>query len=102
MLGPRRKLVLCELGSLDSNFASRGRRLDGVEQEIEDRAMEQIIIANDDHRCRRKQLDDRNSIGFVGVGCDQNAGMARQLDQVQPANARNACAGEIEKFGQQP
>ena len=50
-LGLLRKLMLRELGSLDSNFASRGRRLDGVEEEIEDRAMEQIIIANDDQRC---------------------------------------------------
>jgi hypothetical protein len=97
-LGLLRKLMLRELGSFDSNFASRGRRLNGVEQEIEDRAMEQIIIANDDHRGRRKQLDDCDSLGLVWVGSDQNAGMPRQLDQIQPANARDPCTGEIEKL----
>jgi hypothetical protein len=48
VLGLRRKLVMRELGSFDPDLAARWRRLDRVEEEVEDRAMEQVIIANDD------------------------------------------------------
>lgn len=50
-LGLRRKLVVRELRCFEPDFAARWRGLNRVEKEIEDRAMEQIIIANDDQRC---------------------------------------------------
>src|SRR6266550_8334880 len=53
-LGLRGELVIRELRCFESDFTTGRRCLNGVEKEVEDRAMEQIIIANDDHRCRRK------------------------------------------------
>ena len=50
VLGLRRQLVGRELRGFDSNFSAGRRRLHCIEEEIEDRAMKQIIIANDDQR----------------------------------------------------
>src|SRR5712671_3411665 len=66
-LGLRRELVICQLRCFQPHFPTGWRGLNRIEKKIEDRTMEQIIIANDDQRVRRKQLADRHVRGLVRV-----------------------------------
>jgi len=101
MFGLCRELVRRELRRLDPNFPARRRCLHRVEEEIEDRTMEQVIIANDDHWSRRKQLADRHAFRLVGVRGDERAGVTRDVDDVDPLHARHSRAREVEELRQQ-
>ena len=98
----RRELVRSKLRCLEPYLATWRRCLHRVEEEIEDRTMKQVIIANDDQRCRRKQLADGYVVGFVGVRCDEFRRVTGDVHQIQTLHTRDTRPREIEKLGQQP
>src|SRR5712672_1408513 len=100
-LGLRRQLVIRQLRCFQAHFPTGWRRLNRIEKEIEDRTMEQIIIANDDQRVRRKQLADRHVRGLVRVRRYQNRRVMRDIQEIDSADPGNARSREIEELRQQ-
>jgi hypothetical protein len=98
----RRELVRSQFCGFDSNFAIRRGRLHCIEKEIEYRAMQQIIIANDDQRGRRKQLSNCDIAGLVGVRGDEGCRVARDVYEVYALHLSHLGAREIEELRKQP
>src|SRR3954462_5318128 len=63
--------------------------------------MQQVIVANDDQGCRRKQLADRNVLRFVRVRRHQCGSVVGNLDEINSSDAGHTCARKIKKLGQQ-
>ena len=90
-----------KLRRFEAYFATRRRCLHRVEKEIEDRTVEQFIIANDNQRGRWKQLSNRNVLGLIRVRSDQRGGVAHDLDDIQTPHGGDSGAREIEELRQQ-
>ena len=60
---------------------------------------EQLRVANDDQRCRRKQLPNRDVLGFVRVGGDERSGVLCNFHQIHAADAGHASTREVQKLG---
>jgi hypothetical protein len=80
MLRLRRKLMMSELDCFDPDLSARGRCLHRIEEQVEDRPVQQIVIANDDQGGRRKHLSNRHLLRFVRVCANQSGGVTRDLD----------------------
>jgi len=100
-LGLRWQLVVCQLRCFQPHFPTGWRGLNRIEKEIEDRTMEQIIIANDDQRVRRKQLADRHIRGLVWVRSDQDRSVMRDIHEIDSADSGNTRSRKIEELRQQ-
>ena len=96
----RGKLVLLKEPALDHNLPVWGRRLHGIEEEVEDRPVQQVFVALDQHRRGRKLVDDPNAVRNSRLARYEPRGVPRDLGQVELGDAGFPRAGEVEKLRQ--
>ena len=93
-----RQLMFLKQSTLDDHLAIGGRGLHRIQQQVENRPVQQVFIALDDHRRLRKPVDDADSIRNSRLSRHQAGGVPRDLGDVDLGNSCLPRSRKVEEF----
>src|SRR5690348_6535128 len=95
-----RDLVTGEAAHFDDDPPGVGRCLHGVERDVEDRAVEEVLVAFDEDGGARRLVDELDAACTIGMRGGQSSRGVGDFPDVDEVAARLSHAREVEEFGE--
>ena len=94
----RRQLVRLKLASFDAHDSTRRRCLDGVQQQVEEGAVHQVLVTVDHEGRNWKEIDHLHARRNAWLRCCEADSVTRDLGEIERFHPRHTSPREVEKF----